>query len=310
VLPRRGEVLLIQFPQAVMMRKFLPREIVKTVLLLVSLLLAKASSGKIVWNVNNVHSHDGAHRRLEWLWMRIFVGLCDGIIHMSQESRRQVEAAFPAAANRPSAIVPHPNYNAAFPYIGDGARGRAIAGAQPGEKIILAFGMLRRYKGHEGLIKAFRATGLANARLVVCGRPFDNETLAAIAACGGGDPRVSLVMRSVDDQEAADLFAAATLLCLPATRILNSGSAILSLTQGRPVLAPRMGSLPEVAEAVGGNYMRLYDGPFGPGVLRDGLEWAVANAGQQKPDLSAWDCDAVARGHLAVLQQWRRNGVQ
>ena len=47
---------------------------------------------------------------------------------------------------------------------------------------------------------------------------------------------------------------------LPYRNILNSGVALHSLARNKPILAPRTGSLPELQQTVGGDWVHLFDG--------------------------------------------------
>jgi hypothetical protein len=47
---------------------------------------------------------------------------------------------------------------------------------------------------------------------------------------------------------------------LPYRRILNSGAALFALSRNRPILAPRLGTLPELQDEIGPDWVDLYDG--------------------------------------------------
>jgi beta-1,4-mannosyltransferase len=77
---------------------------------------------------------------------------------------------------------------------------------------------------------------------------------------------------------------------LPYRNILNSSAAIFALSRNRPVLAPNIGSLPELRETVGSDWIYLYHGEFNRCVLIDFIAWMrSAKRGEAAPlDSYAW----------------------
>jgi beta-1,4-mannosyltransferase len=60
---------------------------------------------------------------------------------------------------------------------------------------------------------------------------------------------------------------------LPYRSVLNSGAMLFALSRNRPVLAPNIGSLPELRETVGPDWVYLYEGEFNQSVLNDFIAW-------------------------------------
>jgi hypothetical protein len=85
-------------------------------------------------------------------------------------------------------------------------------------------------------------------------------------------------------------FAAADVVILPYKEILNSGSAMLSLSLDRPVYVPALGSMPELRDSVGDLWLRTYHGEFVTGVLEDALDWARVDRPLSTP-LNNFDWD-------------------
>ena len=77
-----------------------------------------------------------------------------------------------------------------------------------------------------------------------------------------GDDRISLEIHEevVPDEELEAVIDAHDAAVLPYRNILNSGSALHALSRNKPVLAPRMGSLPELLATVGPEWVHLFDG--------------------------------------------------
>ena len=72
---------------------------------------------------------------------------------------------------------------------------------------------------------------------------------------------------------------------LPYRQVTNSGSAVLALSARRPILGPRMGSLPEVQQLVGEDWVRLYEGSLSHTHLAEAIGWAAA---PRRPRCSAF----------------------
>ena len=86
----------------------------------------------------------------------------------------------------------------------------------------------------------------------------------------GRSIRVTITGSLPSEQVAAHL-AAADVIALPYRAILNSGSALYALSVGRPVIAPQLGSLPELAAEAGTDWVEFYEGEFSAEKLRSAL---------------------------------------
>ena len=69
-------------------------------------------------------------------------------------------------------------------------------------------------------------------------------------------------------------FLAADLAVVPQREFLNSGSALLALSFDRPVLAARQGSMIDVQEHVGTEWVRLFENKLTAHTLGKALKWA------------------------------------
>jgi glycosyltransferase involved in cell wall biosynthesis len=129
---------------------------------------------------------------------------------------------------------------------------RAIHGATPDQPVVLFFGTLTKYKGVEDLINAFpevqRATG---ARLVVAGFPakdIDVDELKATARAGGIADHVSWFLDYVPNEQVVPLMEMADIVAMPYRAITQSGILQIAYACGSPVVATRVGGLPDVIE--------------------------------------------------------------
>lgn len=122
------------------------------------------------------------------------------------------------------------------------------SGGEP--RRFLFFGLVQEYKGVDDLLTAFLALpDDVDARLTVAGKCDDpglRSRLCALAAkCG---TRVALRLDYVPQEEVTQLFAAADVAVLPFRRITTSGSAILALAHGRPLIVPDLPALADLPD--------------------------------------------------------------
>jgi glycosyltransferase involved in cell wall biosynthesis len=111
--------------------------------------------------------------------------------------------------------------------------------------VILAFGLVRDYKGTDVLLEAF--TRVTGAELWIVGLPrMPMESLHELAARAAG--KVRFLERFVTDPEIPAFMRRADVVALPYRNIEQSGVLYTALAFGRPLLLSDVGGFPEVAE--------------------------------------------------------------
>jgi beta-1,4-mannosyltransferase len=145
-------------------------------------------------------------------------------------------------------IIDHPNYIGWYPntVTKDAAR-RKLTLAE--DAIVFMFlGGIRPNKGIETLIQAFLKIQECNFRLVIAGNVSRSSDAYSqyLRKLARGDERISLFLHHIPDDEIQVFMNAADIVVLPFSKILTSGSVILAMSFGRPVIIPKMGCLPEL----------------------------------------------------------------
>ena len=79
-----------------------------------------------------------------------------------------------------------------------------------------------------------------------CDDPGLRSRLNALACRGGS--RVTLRLEHIPDDEVAQLLAAADVVVLPFRRVTTSGSAMLALSYGRPLIVPDLPGLADLPD--------------------------------------------------------------
>lgn len=261
---------------------------------LVRLVECKARGARIVWTVHNIAPHDLHHAGLEAGFRFAFVRLLDGLTFLSAASRSAVLVTRPELEAIPYAVIPHGHYKPVIRTLMDRAAARDRLGLPVGKFTFLHFGLVRDYKNIPLLIREFQALERPDAFLVIAGGTGSREPLRAeIEALGSGQSNIRLDLRFIPDEALHAYLAACDCVVLPYKQVLNSGSVMLALSAARPVIAPAVGSLVEIAERVGPRWLRAYAGGFERSRLFEALMDPPPHG--SAPQLGAYDWDEIAR---------------
>jgi beta-1,4-mannosyltransferase len=251
---------------------------------------ARIRGGSVVWTVHNLGSHLQQHPTIERHFWKTFTALLDGYISLTEKGGEQARQHFPSLRTIPGFVIPHGNLRDAYPAT-DISRelARARLGITTSARVLAFFGAIDPYKGVMELAEKFSAVPDDRAVLLMAGKcflsPHERKQLEKIAA---GDPRVILHLDYIPDADVACYIRAADLVALPFRDILNSGSAILALSLDRPVLVPAKGSMSELQEFAGSDWVRLYSGELTSDVLQRELDRAATSS--------------ALRGHCRALE--------
>ncbi len=261
--------------------------------------LAKLRGKKLVWTVHNAADHESYHARLEARFMAWFTRQVDLTIHLSEAGKRLIEQRYPALAGRPFAVIPHPHYGSTAGQLTPRSEALAKLGLPADTQLMLAFGVIRRYKNLLALIRAFSGLPGDKLRLLVAGMPLDAALADAIRRTAR-DPRVILRLSPADPDALATYFSAASVVAAPYFDILNSGTALLGLTYDRPILVPNRGAMPELRDQVGGDWVQLFDAPLNEITLGGAMAWAERPRAE-RPDLTPYDPATVIAAYAAAM---------
>jgi glycosyltransferase involved in cell wall biosynthesis len=166
-------------------------------------------------------------------------------------------------------VIPHGNYIDAYPNDISRSEARQKLEVPNSHFVYLFVGNARPYKGLEHLVQAFRRVGGDDTELILAARRgLLPEYADKIAEMVSGDPNIRMCTSSFFGAEEFQLYLnAADVVVLPFTDVLTSGTAIMALSFGKPVVIPRIGCLPELVDDSMG---LLYD-PSDKGALQKAL---------------------------------------
>jgi glycosyltransferase involved in cell wall biosynthesis len=182
-----------------------------------------------VITLHDARSHVGerlAKRLFHSLHLRLVRRFIRQIIVHSDAIREALPPFFAGAGVH---VVPHVNY---------GLWSRGLAPVLPDAPLtVLFFGRILPYKGLDVLLAAFRALDPARFRLIIAGE----GELPVITA-----PNIEIDNRFVTDERLPDFFRRAHVVALPYHAASQSGVAQMAFAFGKPVVATRVGALPDI----------------------------------------------------------------
>ncbi len=255
-------------------------------------LVKKTHGLKVIWLAHNVHPHDAQDNAN--LARAAFIRLLDGVIYLSDRSRHMVREAHRLPQRIVEQVTVHGRYETPV--------SRFVAPADEEATRLISFGLVRPYKNLSELVAATDGLDPARTEVAIVGKRHDAAYSAMIEA-SAATARALRLQLSDSLLSQTELDAAidhAHAVVLPYRRILNSGSAILALSRARPVLVPAAGSMPELADRVGHDWVQLYEGPLTRARLEDFAGHVRSLPSGAMPDLSALSWDRVA-GDLGVF---------
>ncbi|MCH7903663.1 MAG: glycosyltransferase [Armatimonadetes bacterium] len=252
-----------------------------------------AGGAKIVWTAHNLHTHERRHELLQRKFWKEFTAMLSGCICLSHEARRLVEARFSDMVC-PIETVPHGHYREAYPNTASRADAREALGLGQDEFVIVHVGFIRGYKSVPELARAFKETP-GDLRLVVAGEPYPDALRKEVESAVSGDPRILSKFQRVPDEELQNYFRATDLAVFPYKNILNSGSALMALSFDVPVLVPGIGSMPELKQTIGEDWVMTYQGEISSAHLQAAVRWAKSTPRPQTAPLDALDWDVLAK---------------
>jgi glycosyltransferase involved in cell wall biosynthesis len=197
---------------------------------------------RLVWTAHNVLPHspvfpdDVAARQ-------VLVRASDLVLAHSPAALAEL-ATFGAVVRR-SALVGHGPIAPAHPIAW-----RRTLDHDSGPRRFLFFGQVHEYKGVDDLLIAFAAMPAGiSASLLVAGRCEDARLkvrLSELASSAG--ERVTLRLEHVPQDEVTGMLCGADVVVLPYHSVTTSGSAMLALAHGRPLIVPDLAGLADLPD--------------------------------------------------------------
>jgi beta-1,4-mannosyltransferase len=169
---------------------------------------------------------------------------------------------------------------------------------------LLYFGRIRPFKGVEHLIAEFGSIEDDTLELRVLGLPISDAYGALIRQRVATDPRVFLELQHIAPHHLSLEIATAQAVVLPYLQPGNSGSALLALSLGCPIVAPSTPITRALQDEVGSDWLVLYEGSVSAAALLRALQ--LRRDRLAAPNLEAREWTALGQQLEAVYKRGRR----
>jgi beta-1,4-mannosyltransferase len=290
---RGVDYLHLHWPAFLYMDKSAIASLTKFVRFICFLAFARLCGIRLLWTAHNLYPHDrNKITGLDRLGRKILVSLCYRIFAHGKTAALRVAHEFPGVRGK-LVIIPHGNWIGFYPNECSLAAARGRLGIPADQFVFLFIGLCKEYKNLEYLARCFQVGPFDGATLWIVGHFQEPEYFAHVKAQVERQPqRIRLEDRFVPNDELQYYLAACNVVVLPYVDVLTSGAAMLAISFGRPVIAPRLGHLQDViipecgilynpsdAEGLSGAMQHVQDLQFDHSVIRkhaSRFEWQDA----------------------------------
>lgn len=272
---------------------------------IVGLVALRVLGTRIIWTAHNLKNHDNHSLFMDRICTSVVVHLAHGIIAHGETAKQEIIRTFHLWNRNKIFVVPHGNYIECYENTLTSAQARQQLGLSESNIVFLFLGAIRPYKGVLELIEAFKQLNEPNARLIIAGKPFDQDTPHQINQAIAGHDDIKFVPGFVPDEKIQVYMNACDVAVFPYRDILTSGSVLLAMSFGRACIAPRQGCITETLDEIGSV---LYD-PQAKNGLFDALKVAIKHQAElddmgthNRQRVESWNWHRIAEMTLDVYR--------
>ena len=232
----------------------------------------RAAGGRLVWTLHNVLPHEAKHVWAETQLAQLLADRADTIHALAEITARQASEVL-RLDPRKVVVIEHSSYLGRYPQWISREAARAQLGFGPDDKVLVALGGIRPYKGLGRLLDVFHelADDDPALQLLVAGKPAQTQETAGLERRCEQSPRVISEFSHVPTTSSRSVRGrgprGAALLAHP-----HSGVFWLAQTFGLPIVGPRTGALLDLADEP---HVRLFN-PRDDRSLKETLRAACA----------------------------------
>jgi|GEM_PF-841500 len=259
----------------------------------------KKNGGRVVWTVHDLAPHDAKLRDSPFLkkFMQRFMAQVDVACSLTAAGIDQIKQTLPSLNHARFCVTHHPHYRTVLGEHTPASTAREKLGIQPAQRVYSFIGSLRPNKRPDLVTSAFRALPQADNFLIVAGGA-NSEMTAKITQAAQGQPNIRLDLRRIPEDEIGDLYAATDIMVFPGTDYFNSGTIYTALSLNVPVLAAWSPSNAELQQAVGNQWLYLYQGDFTADVLAEAGRTLIRRTADSRCNLDLFEPKACALEHI------------
>jgi beta-1,4-mannosyltransferase len=253
----------------------------KLTLLEARLRMARVLGYRVIWTIHQVYPH-GEVRRIDRVAARLLARHAALLVAHDPETAARARAEL-GQGSQAIEVVQHGSYVGVYPPGKPREAMRTALGVDARAVVFLCFGELRENSDVDVLLSAFTDVA-ADSVLVVAGNAKDRDAGAAVAAASATNPRIVRIAGFVASERVRELYEAADVAVVPRGDGGTSGSLILALSLGTPVVAA---DRPGYRRLIGDEAAGWLFKPNDAADLRRALEAAARDETERKERASA-----------------------
>lgn len=234
----RPHILVIHWSTTLYGSRFIVKSSLQLFVNSILLCLLKIRGWTLIWVMHNAYAHDYPHPLIDRVGRALLSSVVSAIVVHQEQTQKKLSRKWP---RKRIVYIPHGNYIGVYgPRIQEKRRIREHYGFAPDDRIILAFGMIRPYKGLEKIIDSFGAASSAfpdHLILWILGKGNAQYVESLNTYIGSANGRIRIENRFVPDSEVPECFAISDYSIFYYDESeLTSGGIVLSLSYGVPVI--------------------------------------------------------------------------
>lgn len=231
----------------------------------------KANGGRIIWTIHNRVPHKARDLETFEEGRRQLSKLAD-VIHVHADHAADYMINTYGTARDKIAVIPHPSYLGSYEP-DKTTLNRELAQSEAAQ--FLFFGMFRGDKGvHEIREVAGKLTKRGyDYKLRMYGKAFGSQ--ARLIRLLEANPNIDLRTDRIPDEEVPEIFGTSHVFLAPYRSLFTSGSVMLALTFGLPIIGPNVRELRETTPEE--CHELLYDPDSPRGLIRSMIAFTALN---------------------------------
>lgn len=278
----RYDVFHTHWPEVLISSKRPSRQLAREILTTCVVLRLRLTRTPVVRTVHNLERPSGLNRWQHWMLDRLDA-LTVRRIALNKRTAESVAG--------PLDVILHGDYRERY---------SLEAGVEVIPGRLGYFGLVRRYKGVDSLVRAFQSLREDGLSLNISGSPSSLELASEIEDLAGLDSRVSVHWAFLTDDELTQTVTQSELVVLPYRHMHNSGAALTALSLNRPVLVPDTPVNQDLRGEVGAGWVMTFSGELTASDLAFSLDETRSCNRTPAPDLSQRDWSLAGPAHLAT----------
>ena len=217
------------------------------ILILFNLFLVKLLFGKVVLTVHDVTSF--ADENESTIISKFIYNLTDIVLTHNAFSKNEIIKVTSISSSN-IYIIPHGNYTPFISIQNDKSNSKEKLNLPKDKTILLFFGMIKKVKGLEILLEAFKKVVDTNSDIVllIAGKPCKNDfaEYQKIIDRNNLSKHIILHTKFIPHEDVEHYYCASDLVVLPYKKIYQSGVLMMTLSYERPAIVSNLPPLMEV----------------------------------------------------------------